>query len=32
MKNCWVESPYGKVTYDADFVKFVDDAVSKSQT
>jgi len=32
MKNCWVESPYGKATYDADFVKFVDDAVSKSQT
>jgi hypothetical protein len=31
MKNCWVESPYGKATYDADFVKFVDDAVSKSE-
>jgi hypothetical protein len=31
MKNCWVESPYGKATYDADFVKFVDDAVSKSK-
>lgn len=31
MKNCWVESPYGKVAYDADFVKFVDDAVSKGK-
>lgn len=30
MKNCWVESPYGKATYDAEFVKFVDDAVSKA--
>jgi hypothetical protein len=31
MKNCWAESPYGKATYDADFVKFVDDAISKSR-
>ena len=31
MKNCWVESPYGKATYDAEFVTFVDDAVAKSK-
>lgn len=30
MKNCWVESPYGKATYDVEFVKFVDDAVLKN--
>ena len=29
MQNCWEQSPYGKKTYDADFVQFVNEAVSK---
>jgi len=32
MLNCWRKSPYGKAVFDADFVKFVEDAISKGKT
>ncbi len=32
MLNCWRKSPYGRKAYDEDFVRFVDGAISKSNT
>ena len=32
MLNCWRKSPYGKAMFDADFVKFVESAISKGST
>ena len=29
MLNCWRKSPYGRAVFDADFVQFVDAAISK---
>ena len=29
MLNCWKKSPYGRAVFDADFVQFVDKAISK---
>jgi len=29
MLNCWGKSPYGRAIFDADFVQFVDDSISK---
>ena len=29
MLNCWKKSPYGRAVFDADFVQFVDEAISK---
>jgi hypothetical protein len=31
MLDCWRKSPYGKAVYDPDFVKFVEDAISKNK-
>lgn len=31
MLNCWRESPYGSKVLDQDFVRFVEDAITKSQ-
>jgi len=31
MLNCWKESPYGGKVFDAEFVKFVDGAISKCE-
>jgi len=31
MLNCWRKSPYGKAVFDADYVKFVEDAISKGK-
>ena len=30
MLNCWRKSPYGKAVFDAEFVKFVEAAISKT--
>ena len=32
MLNCWQESPYGRKVFDKDFIKFVDGAISKSDS
>ena len=32
MQNCWKSSPYGRAVFDADFVQFVDEAISKGKT
>ncbi len=32
MLDCWRKSPYGSVVFDEDFVRFVESAVSKSNT
>ena len=31
MLNCWRKSPYGKAVFDAEFVKFVEDSISKNK-
>jgi len=32
MLNCWRKSPYGSKVFDEDFVRFVDGAISKSNS